>query len=242
MPAGQNTSSSTPLQNPCTKARQGQRTVDLLARDALNVDHPLLAVDLHHLALAALVGAAHDGHLVVLADGHGAHLRGQRGGSSEQRRRRRAGGRRRRRGSMLAPGAPIGGRRCGCTCQPRCPGSRGCRRAAGGSPSAALPLTPYLLRSSADSGALISFRRTLEGAVKCACRQRGRPPGGSSGAHTLLTPPWGLQQGGGGPPAPQGTPSRRHGRHAAPTLRHFRRLDVTVLENFMVMLPKPTAS
>lgn len=73
-------------------------------------------------------------------------------------------------------------------------------------------------------------------------RAEGAAAGRVERAHSLPTPPWRLWQGGGGPPGAQSPPSRRHGRHAAPTLRHFRRLDVTVLENFMVMLPKPTAS
>uniref|UniRef100_J3KWA2 Uncharacterized protein n=1 Tax=Oryza brachyantha TaxID=4533 RepID=J3KWA2_ORYBR len=37
----------------------------------LDVDYPAAAVDLHHLALAALVGATHHLHLVVLADRDG---------------------------------------------------------------------------------------------------------------------------------------------------------------------------
>lgn len=48
--------------------------VHLLAGDPLDVDDPAAAVDLHHLALAALVGAAHNLHLVVLADRDGAHV------------------------------------------------------------------------------------------------------------------------------------------------------------------------
>ena len=35
-----------------------------------------------------------------------------------------------------------------------------------------LGLTLYLFRSSVDSAALISFRRALEGAVKCACNDK----------------------------------------------------------------------
>mmetsp|Transcript_17958 Transcript_17958/g.15872 ORF Transcript_17958/g.15872 Transcript_17958/m.15872 type:complete len:183 (-) Transcript_17958:6-554(-) len=49
------------------------RTIDLLPGDALNVDDPLSAVHLGHLALTALVGAANHGHLVILAHGDGAH-------------------------------------------------------------------------------------------------------------------------------------------------------------------------
>lgn len=48
--------------------------VHLLAGDPLDVDDPAAAVDLHHLALAALEGAAHNLHLVVLADRDGAHV------------------------------------------------------------------------------------------------------------------------------------------------------------------------
>ena len=47
--------------------------IDLLAGDALDVDHPLLAVDLDHLAFAALVGAAYYLDLVVLAYRHRPH-------------------------------------------------------------------------------------------------------------------------------------------------------------------------
>jgi hypothetical protein len=48
--------------------------VHLLAGDPLDVDDPAAAVHLHHLPLTALVGAAHDLHLVVLADRDGAHV------------------------------------------------------------------------------------------------------------------------------------------------------------------------
>jgi hypothetical protein len=48
------------------------RAVHLLACDPLDVDDPAAAVHLHHLPLTALVGAAHDLHLVVLADRDGA--------------------------------------------------------------------------------------------------------------------------------------------------------------------------
>ena len=48
--------------------------VHLLAGDPLDVDDPAAAVHLHHLALAALEGAAHNLHLVVLADRDGAHV------------------------------------------------------------------------------------------------------------------------------------------------------------------------
>lgn len=46
----------------------------LVAGDALDVDDVLEAVDGGDLALGALVGAADDGDLVVLADGDGADL------------------------------------------------------------------------------------------------------------------------------------------------------------------------
>jgi hypothetical protein len=46
----------------------------LVAGDALDVDHVLEAVDGCDLALAALVAAADDGDLVVLADGDAADL------------------------------------------------------------------------------------------------------------------------------------------------------------------------
>jgi hypothetical protein len=48
------------------------RVVHLLACDPLDVDDPAATVHLHHLPLTALVGAAHDLHLVVLADRDGA--------------------------------------------------------------------------------------------------------------------------------------------------------------------------
>lgn len=44
-------------------------TVSLLAVDALDVDDPLLAVNLGDLALTPLVGTTNDEDLVVLADG-----------------------------------------------------------------------------------------------------------------------------------------------------------------------------
>ena len=50
------------------------RTVGLLALDALDVNHPLLAVHLRDLALAVLVAAALDDDLVTLADWHRADL------------------------------------------------------------------------------------------------------------------------------------------------------------------------
>lgn len=49
-----------------TKGNGG--TVGLLTVDALDVDNPLLAVDLGDLALRALLGATDDQDLVILAD------------------------------------------------------------------------------------------------------------------------------------------------------------------------------
>ena len=51
-------------------------SVPLLAVNALDVDDPLLAVDLGDLALATLVGATNDEDLVVLANGDGPGLSG----------------------------------------------------------------------------------------------------------------------------------------------------------------------
>lgn len=51
---------------------------DLLAGDALDVDHVLETVDGCDLALAALVAATDDGDLVVLADGDAADLLGEK--------------------------------------------------------------------------------------------------------------------------------------------------------------------
>merc|ERR1719265_1666462 len=59
--------------------------VGLVTRHALDVDAPLLAVDLDYLPLAIVVVSAHDEHLVVLADRQRAHgvlgaqILGQRG-------------------------------------------------------------------------------------------------------------------------------------------------------------------
>jgi hypothetical protein len=44
-------------------------TVDLLARDAVNVDNPLLTVDLDDLTFTTLVGTTNDHDFVILADG-----------------------------------------------------------------------------------------------------------------------------------------------------------------------------
>lgn len=55
---------------------EGHRgTVGLLTDHTLDVDDPLLAVDLGDLALTALVGATDNEDLVVLVDGDGADLR-----------------------------------------------------------------------------------------------------------------------------------------------------------------------
>jgi hypothetical protein len=44
-------------------------TVNLLARDTVNVDDPLLTVDLDDLTFATLVGTTNDHDFVILADG-----------------------------------------------------------------------------------------------------------------------------------------------------------------------------
>ena len=49
-------------------------TVDLLAGDAVDVDNPLLTVDLDDLTLTALEGTTNDHNLIILADGNGAGL------------------------------------------------------------------------------------------------------------------------------------------------------------------------
>ena len=55
-------------------ADEDRGAVGLLSLDALDVDAELFPVALDHLAdLLALVVTADDLHLVVLADGHGAH-------------------------------------------------------------------------------------------------------------------------------------------------------------------------
>jgi len=67
------------------EAQHDGGTVVLLTRDALNVDDVLLAVHGGDLAIAVLESAAHDLHLIVLADGQRSHvvllleLLGQRG-------------------------------------------------------------------------------------------------------------------------------------------------------------------
>ena len=59
--------------------------VGLLASDLVDVDHPLLTVDLNDLTVTALGGTTHDDDLIVLADGHAtnvvllAELLGERG-------------------------------------------------------------------------------------------------------------------------------------------------------------------
>jgi hypothetical protein len=52
--------------------------VRLVALDTVDVDDPFLAVDLGHFSLPALVLAAYDADLVVLADGQGTSLRVKR--------------------------------------------------------------------------------------------------------------------------------------------------------------------
>jgi len=60
--------------------------VGLVTMDTVDVDHPLLPVDLGNLALSSLVLSPHNQDLVVLADREGAHIvlsaqvLGQRGG------------------------------------------------------------------------------------------------------------------------------------------------------------------
>lgn len=49
-------------------------TVGLLAGDLVDVDDPLLAVDSDDLAVTALGGATHDNNLIILTDGHAAHV------------------------------------------------------------------------------------------------------------------------------------------------------------------------
>lgn len=84
-------------------------SVHLLAGDALDVDDPFLAVDLHDLALAALVGPTHDLHLVVLAHRHGPHVVLGAEVAGERRTHDDAADARRRREVGLAALAPGGG-------------------------------------------------------------------------------------------------------------------------------------
>merc|ERR1719247_3868385 len=51
-----------------------RRAGSLLPRDTLDVDDPLLAIALHHLALTPLIRSPHYRHLVVLAHRHRTHL------------------------------------------------------------------------------------------------------------------------------------------------------------------------
>jgi len=83
--------------------------VHLLARDSLDVDDPLAAIDLHHLALAALVGSPHHLHLIVLPNRNGTHIvfRPEIGG--ERRAHKHAADARRRREMRLAALAPARG-------------------------------------------------------------------------------------------------------------------------------------
>ena len=52
----------------------GRGSVHLLAGDSLDVDDPLLSVDLRHLALLALEGATRHLHLIALDHGDGVDL------------------------------------------------------------------------------------------------------------------------------------------------------------------------
>jgi len=150
-------STAPPSAQPLSAPAAGQAlTVDLFPGDALDVDHPLLAVYLHHLALPALharrppsasrlraalpgrrlpcrravrarlVSSPDHVHLVVLPDRHRPHLR--------------------------APHALPQHRLSSAAETPR--HARTQER------------TLYLVRSSEDSGALISFRRSSDGAEK----------------------------------------------------------------------------
>ena len=56
------------------EAEHDGSAVVLLAGDALDVDDVLLAVHGGDLAIAVLESAAHDLHLIVLADGQRAHV------------------------------------------------------------------------------------------------------------------------------------------------------------------------
>lgn len=57
----------------CEQNKDGH-TVGLLVSHLLNVDGPLLAVDLHDLALTALEVATDDHDLIILAHGERTHL------------------------------------------------------------------------------------------------------------------------------------------------------------------------
>ena len=52
----------------------GGGAIRLVAVDTVNVDHPLLPVDLGDLALSPLVLPSYNQNLVILADGEGADL------------------------------------------------------------------------------------------------------------------------------------------------------------------------
>ncbi len=85
-----------------------QRTVGLLAAHALHVDDELPAVHRRDLAVAGVEEAAHNGHLVVLADGHrqalDAELLAQGGGKAGRHElAAHAGGRREVRLAALPP-------------------------------------------------------------------------------------------------------------------------------------------
>eukprot|EP01084_Bolivina_argentea_P228735 386245_1 len=55
-----------------TNLRRG--SVSLIPGNLVNVDHPTTAVDASHLAIATLVQATFHTHLILLADGYGAHV------------------------------------------------------------------------------------------------------------------------------------------------------------------------
>jgi hypothetical protein len=63
-------------------ANGGRGSVRLVTSDTVDVNHPLLAVDLGDLAFPTLVLAAHDPDLIIFADGNGTNLYRQL--SSEQ--------------------------------------------------------------------------------------------------------------------------------------------------------------
>lgn len=66
-------------------AKRNSGTVGLLTVDALNVDHPLLAVDLGNLALSALGRATDDQNLVILADRQRSDLLSQQFNSDKEK-------------------------------------------------------------------------------------------------------------------------------------------------------------
>ena len=62
----------------------GGGSVHLIAGDSLDVDDPLLSVDLRHLALLALEGAASHLHLIALDHGNGVDLEMRKGDESSR--------------------------------------------------------------------------------------------------------------------------------------------------------------